>query len=109
MAESASKNPPDGNIKKEAPRMQPLLFEALEADGSNYMEWSIDARAHLCTEELKNILEEPQCPDVPKASCWKGFLILRRHIDVSLHKQYIQTTELTDLWKQLVARFQHEK
>ena len=30
MAASASKRPPDGNV-----RMQPLLFKALEADGSN--------------------------------------------------------------------------
>ena len=89
MVASASKNLPDGNIKKEAPRMQLLLFEALEADGSNYMEWSIDARAHLCAEELKNILEELQCPDVPEASRWKGLLILHRHIHASLCKQYI--------------------
>ena len=47
MAASASKRPPDRNI-----RIQPLLFEVLAANGNNYMEWSINARAYLCAKEL---------------------------------------------------------
>ena len=59
MAESTSKRPPDGEIKKETTtRMQLLLFEALEADGNNYLEWSIDAEVYLCAEELETTLEE---------------------------------------------------
>ena len=45
MAASTSKCLCDGNVK-----MQPLLFEALEADGSNYMDWSHDLKAYLCAE-----------------------------------------------------------
>ena len=53
MAASISKNPLD---KKEAPRLQPLLFEALEANGDNYMRWSIDAKTNLTIEELEGAL-----------------------------------------------------
>ena len=56
MAASTSKNPPD---KKEASRLQPLLFKALEADGGNYMRWSIDAKMNLTVEELEGALIFP--------------------------------------------------
>jgi hypothetical protein len=51
MATPATKRQPEGKA-----RVQPLLFEALEADGSNYLEWSIDARSYLCAEELDSSL-----------------------------------------------------
>ena len=34
------------------PKVQSLLFEALEADDSNYLGWSIDVKIHLAAEEL---------------------------------------------------------
>ena len=40
------------------PKIQSLLFEALEADGINYLEWSNDANAHLAVEELDGTLKE---------------------------------------------------
>ena len=56
MATSTLKNPPD---KKKAPCLQPLLFGALEADSSNYMRWSINAKMHLTAKEWDGALISP--------------------------------------------------
>ena len=73
MAASASKNPPD---KKEAPRLQPLLFEALEVDSSNYMRWSIDAKMNLTAEELEGALISPTLEHLYIAEkCWVLILL----------------------------------
>ena len=66
--------------------MQPLLFEALEADGSNYMEWSHDAKTYLYAEELDSALTSPTLTELSTTSKWKVLLILRRHLDTSLRK-----------------------
>lgn len=67
--------------------MQPLLFKALEADGSNYyLEWSIDAKSYLYVEELDYTMESPMQRDLPTSSIWKAFLILMWHLDVSLRQ-----------------------
>ena len=48
MATSMPKDKKDeGKLK-----VQSLLFEALEADGSNYLGWSIDVKTHLAAKQL---------------------------------------------------------
>ena len=106
MTASASKIPPD---KKEAPRLQLLLFRALEADGSNYMEWSVDAKTHLTPNELDNALTSPMPAHQSAATKCCALVLLRRHLDDSLRQQYIQIVNPVDLWQQLATRFQHEK
>ena len=92
MAEPALKRLKEGHT-----RMQPLLFEALEPDGRNYMEWSIDARSYLCAEELDDTLKSPTLEELPTSSKWKALLVLRRHLDASLWQQYIQVDNPYDL------------
>jgi hypothetical protein len=72
------------------PKVQSLLFEALEADGSNYLEWSIDFKTYLTAEELEGAIN-PKGKEVMGAQQSKALLILRRHIDYSLRKQDFYT------------------
>ena len=104
MASSTSKD------KKEngKPKVQSLLFEALEADGSNYLGWSIDVKIHLAAEELGEAIN-PKAKDVPVAVQSKTLLILRRHIDYSLRNQYLLVEKPDELLKELKSRFFHEK
>ena len=46
------------------PKVQSLLFEALEADESNYLGWSIDVKTHLAAEQLCEAIN-PEAIDVP--------------------------------------------
>ena len=84
MAEPSSKRPKESNT-----RIQPLLLEALEADGNTYLKWSMDAKSYLCAEESDGTLESPTPMDLPATSKWNVLLILRRQLDVSLSQQYI--------------------
>ena len=94
MVASISKNPLD---KKEVPRLQPLLFEAWEADGGNYMRWSIDAKTNLTAEELEGALISPTLEHLSTTEkCWTSIL-LRRHLDTSLQQQCIQIDDPTNL------------
>jgi hypothetical protein len=104
MVEPSANQPKESNTQ-----MPPLLFEALEVDGSNYLEWGIDARSYVCAEELDHTLESPMPGDFPATSKWKAILIMRRHLDVFLRQQYIQVDDPHSLWEQLEARFHLEK
>lgn len=89
-------------------RIQPLFFDPLQPDGSNYMEWSTDMRTYLCAEELNITLVENPEEEIPTSYRWQTLLILRRHIDTSLRQQYVQMENPVQLWKALEARFKHK-
>ena len=104
MATSRSKD----KKEDEKPKVQSLLLEALEADGSNYLGWSINVKTHLAAEELGEAIN-PKAKDVLAAVQSKALLILRRHIDYSLRNQYLLVEKLDELWKELKSRFFYEK
>ena len=90
------------------PKVQSLLFEALEADDSNYLRWSIDVKTHLAAEELDAAINS-KAKEISVAMQSKALLILRRHIDYSLRDQYLLIEKPDELWKELKARFFYEK
>ena len=90
------------------PKVQSLLFEALEGNSSNYLEWSINIKIYLAAEELEATIN-PKAKEISAAVQCKALLILWRHIDYSLKKQYLLIDKLEELWKELKARFSHEK
>ena len=90
------------------PKVQSLLFEALEADGSNYSGWSIDVKTHLAVEQLSEAIN-PKAKDVPAYVQNKALLIVRRHIDYSLRNQYLLVEKPDELWKELKSQFFYEK
>jgi hypothetical protein len=94
--------------KEDKPKVQSLLFEALEADGSNYLEWNINLRMYLAAEELQGAIKLNH-EEITAASKNKALLILRRHINYSLRKQYLMLSTPHELWKELKSRFLHEK
>ena len=90
------------------PKVQSLLFEALEANESNYLGWSIDVKTDLAAKELGEVINT-EAKDVPAYAQSKALLIVRRHIDYSLRNQYLLVEKPDELWKELKSRFFHEK
>lgn len=72
-------------------RTQTLMFDALEADGSNFLEWNNDMTIYLYAEELDAVLGPETADDHPTAYKWQALLLIRRHMDASLRQQYVQT------------------
>jgi len=106
MDASTSKNSPE---KKKAPHLQPLLFGPLEADSNNYMRWSIDTKTHMTAEGWEGTLISPIPEGISTATKSWALVLLRRHLDTALQEQYIQIDDPAELWRQLAARFQHER
>ncbi len=90
-------------------RTQTLMFDALEADGRNFLEWHDDISTYLCAEELDGALTHETTEGLAKPKNWQALLVIRRHMDASLRQQYIQVREPAELWSQLKARFKHEE
>jgi hypothetical protein len=81
----------------------------LEADGRNYLKWCIDVKAHLVADELEGIMNYPVLDNFTASKKSWALVFMRKHIDDSLEQQYIQIEDPTDLWRQLEAKFCHEK
>jgi hypothetical protein len=90
-------------------RLQPLLFNPLTPDGSNFLEWVDDAKVVLAAEELDVYLQTDSIEELPDPLRWHTLLILRRHLDPALRQHYIQVNDPAELWEQLHARFHHEQ
>ena len=103
MASSSTK-PPDPSQS----RLQSLVFPLLDVSGSNYLEWAVDARTYLVVEELDDAIHDA-AEALPASILAKALQALRRHLDSSLCREYIQVEHSTELWAELQARFLHKK
>ena len=71
--------------------------------------WSNDAQAYLVAEKLDGMLKEKTAVAAPTTSKWKALLMLHKHLDYSLKKQYLQIDTPHDLCRQLKKYFPHKK
>ena len=90
-------------------RLQALVLEPLNFDGSNFLEWLNDAKIILAAEELDISLETNPTEEIPDVYKSQALVILRRHLDHALRLQYIQVSDPARLWNQLKARFDHQQ
>jgi len=93
------------------PKVQSLIFEALEVDGSNYLEWSIDTKTYLTAEGLQNMIKSKKedREDISASEISRALMVIRRHIDNSLRRQYLTIDKPAVLWKELKTRFLHKR
>lgn len=100
-------------INVEAPRLQPLLFPQLAANGSNYLLWAKTAKAHIFAEQLSDCITfdslSTVSTSIPTSTSWKALLLLRRHLVPSLQHQYLELESPNELWHKLKSRFDHQK
>lgn len=54
-------------------RAQTLMFDALEPDGSNFLEWNNDMITYLCAEELDGTLDAEAVNELPLPPKVAGF------------------------------------
>lgn len=94
---------------KVAKSIQPLTFPELEANGRNYLRWCVDFKAYFVSNELEEILTYPIPANFTAAQKSRTIVFMRKHINDSLQHQYLQVDDPADLWRQLEARFRHEK
>ena len=90
MASTSSSKPRDPQ-----PRLQALIFPPFEDDGSNYLEWAINAKTHLTVEKLAGAIRvldrgtQLAVEDISASVCLRALQTLRRHVGYLLQKEYI--------------------
>lgn len=57
-------------------RLQPLSFEALAPDGSNFLEWNNDAKTYPAAEELEKTLDHTTATELLLILRWQIILLL---------------------------------
>ena len=64
-------------LARKESRTAPLIFDSLEPDGSNYVDWRSNIRAHLAAEELDITIELNPEEDIPPPYLWQALLMMR--------------------------------
>lgn len=86
-------------------RLASLEFEALTPNGSNYLNWKIDASLALRAQDLSGAIVLPNSVTANRKA--KALMLLRKHIDPSLKNEYLTVDCPGVLWQQLSDRFHH--
>jgi hypothetical protein len=93
-------------------KVQSLLFEPLNSNGSNFAEWTYDVKVFLQAENIAKAISKDEIPadeQLPPATKWHTLMILRRHLDHALRIQYLHIEDPTELWVELQAQFDHQQ
>ena len=81
-------------------------FDILELSGHKYLEWKVDALAHLKANGLEQtIVANNETTPQEKA---KAIVFLRHHIHDSLKTEYLFVEDPIELWENLNERYGHQ-
>ena len=95
-------------------KLSSLVYEPLHANGSNFTKWNLDTQTYLNFENIAKALDlEDENPELeyetlPATARWHTLMILQRHINPTLHNQYMHIRDPTLLWAELTTRFRDQ-
>ncbi|CAH9070755.1 unnamed protein product, partial [Cuscuta europaea] len=82
-------------------------FDVLDLSGQKYLEWKVDALAHLKANGLEDTIEAiNQSSSQDKA---KAIIFLRHHLHESLKSEYLLVDDPKELWDNLQERYGHQQ
>lgn len=93
-------------------KMQSLLFEPLNATGSNFSEWTNNVKVFLHAERITQVINKNPRPEeepLPESTKWHTLMVFRRHMDRTLRLQYLHIEDPAELWAELHARYDHHQ
>ena len=99
-------------MTSQALQIEKCLFPPLMLDGSNYMTWMVHVEGHLTAKDILHTLDD-NFNDAENSNTRKkgaeAFIFILHHLDLSLQNQYFSIKNPSTLWKQLKARFDHQR
>ena len=81
-------------------------FDILDLSGQKYLEWKVDALAHLKANGLEKTIEADN--DATPQEKAKAIVFLRHHIHESLKTEYLFMEDPRELWESLNERYGHQ-
>ena len=82
-------------------------FDMLDLSGQKYLEWRVDALAHLKANGLEKTIEDEN--DATSQEKAKAIVFLRHHIHESLKTEYLFVEDPKELWENLNEKYGHQK
>ena len=99
-------------MTSQALQIEKCLFPPLVLDGSNYMTWMVHVEGHLTAKDILHTISD-NFNDAENSNTRKkgaeAFIFILHHLDLSLQNQYFSIKNPSTLWKQLKARFDHQR
>ncbi|KAK9924068.1 hypothetical protein M0R45_032456 [Rubus argutus] len=84
-----------------------LDFDALEVSGRNYFQWTEDVKLHLTAKKIRSTIQDDNVASTHQKA--EAMILIRRHMDRSLQREYLGEEEPRNLWAMLADRFDHQK
>ncbi|CAH9146550.1 unnamed protein product, partial [Cuscuta epithymum] len=82
-------------------------FDVLDLSGQKYLEWKVDALAHLKANALENTIAENNSATPQNKA--KAIIFLRHHLHESLKSEYLSVDDPKELWDNLQERYDHQQ
>ncbi|CAH9076788.1 unnamed protein product [Cuscuta europaea] len=82
-------------------------FDVLDLSGQKYLEWKVDALAHLKANALENTIGENNSATPQNKA--KAIIFLRHHLHESLKSEYLLVDDPKELWDNLQERYGHQQ
>ncbi|CAH9077885.1 unnamed protein product [Cuscuta europaea] len=82
-------------------------FDVLDLSGQKYLEWKVDALAHLKANALENTIAENNSATPQNKA--KAIIFLRHHLHESLKSEYLLVDDPKELWDNLQERYGHQQ
>ncbi|CAH9090908.1 unnamed protein product, partial [Cuscuta europaea] len=82
-------------------------FDVLDLSGQKYLEWKVDALAHLKANALENTIAENNSATSQNKA--KVIIFLRHHLHESLKSEYLLVDDPKELWDNLQERYGHQQ
>ena len=99
-------------MTSQALQIEKCLFLPLAFDGSNYMTWTVHVEGYITVKDLLHTVTD-NFNDVENSKAIKNkaevFIFILHHLYLSLQNQYFSIKNPSTLWKQLKARFDHQR
>jgi hypothetical protein len=84
-----------------------LDFDALEVSGRNYFQWTEDVKLHLTAKKIRSTIQEDNVVSTHQRA--EATILIRRHMDRALQREYLGEEDPRNLWVMLADRFDHQK
>ncbi|CAH9148569.1 unnamed protein product [Cuscuta epithymum] len=82
-------------------------FDVFDLSGQKYLEWKVDALAHLKANGLEEIIETNNLSSSQDKA--KAIIFLRHHLHESLKSEYLLVDDPKELWDNLQERYGHQQ
>jgi hypothetical protein len=86
--------------------IEKVQFPPLSVDGTNYLAWTLDIKAHL---EAKGLIETITTDTSTLKENAQALVFIKHHLKSTLKAQHLHLNNPKQIWEDINSRFDHQK